>query len=37
MLGRLPDGEVARRIGWFLASVRNKRIQLGIPPYAPKR
>jgi hypothetical protein len=29
MLGRLPNGEVARRTGRFLASVRNKRILLG--------
>ena len=30
LLGRLPDVEVARRSGRFLASVRNKRMQLGI-------
>ena len=30
LLGRLPDGEIARRTGRFLASVWNKRIQLGI-------
>ena len=36
MLGRLPDSEVARRTGRFLSSVRNKRVQLGIPPYVPR-
>jgi hypothetical protein len=36
MLGRLPDSEVARRTGRFLSSVRNKRVKLGIPRYAPK-
>jgi hypothetical protein len=29
-LGRLPDAEIARRTGRFLASVRNKRVKLGI-------
>lgn len=37
MLGRVPDAIVARRTGRFLASVRNKRVQLGIPRYAPER
>jgi hypothetical protein len=35
-LGRLPDGEVARRTGRFRASVRNKRVKLGIPAAPPK-
>jgi hypothetical protein len=30
LLGRLPDVEMACRSGRFLASVRNKRVQLGI-------
>ncbi len=34
MLGRLPDVKVARRTGRFLASVRNKRVRLGISRYA---
>jgi len=37
LLGRLSDTDIARRTGRFMASVRNKRIQLGIARYAPKR
>jgi hypothetical protein len=33
----LPDTEIARRSGRFLASVRNKRIQLGIARFVPQR
>jgi len=33
----LPDAEIARRSGRFLASVRNKRVQLGIARFGPKR
>ena len=36
LLGQMPDGELARRTGRFRASVRNKRVQLGIPSYVPK-
>jgi hypothetical protein len=32
-LGRLPDAEIARRSGRFLASVRNKRMLLGIAKF----
>src|ERR1043165_7429474 len=34
MLRRFPDAVIARRTKRFLASVRNKRVQLGIPSYA---
>ena len=37
LLGQLPDAEIARRSGRFLASVRNKRIQLGIARLVLKR
>ena len=37
LLGRLPDGEIARRTGRFLASVWNKRVQLGIARFAVAR
>jgi hypothetical protein len=33
----LPDAEIARRSGRFLASVRNKRVQLGGARVVPKR
>ena len=36
LLGKLSDTEIGRRTGRFMASVRNKRIQLGIPRYEPK-
>lgn len=37
LLGRLPDAEVGRRTGRFTAAVRNKRMQLAIPPMSAKR
>lgn len=36
MIGRLPDAREARNAGRFLASVRNKRVQLGIRRHSPK-
>jgi hypothetical protein len=35
-LGRFPDVEIARRTGRFLASVRNKRVKLGISRFQQK-
>jgi hypothetical protein len=37
LLGQLPDAQIARRSRRFLASVRNKRVQLAIARFVAKR
>lgn len=37
LLGRMPDSEVAKRLGVSREAPRRRRIKLGIPAYRPER
>lgn len=36
LVGTMPDTELARRLGFTSANVRNARLKAGIPPYKPE-